>query len=442
MIRRFPGDFTWGVATSAYQIEGAAHEGGRADSIWDEFCRRSGTILDASSGDVACDHYHRYEQDLDLLRTLNVDAYRFSISWPRVQPDGSGAWNETGFDFYDRLLDAMHRRGIAAHATLYHWDLPLSLQSTGGWHARETCARFADYAAEVARRFGDRLASVATINEPWVVAILGHESGRFAPGLRDRKLAMQVSHHLLLGHGLALRALRAERPRLPAGIVLNLSPIHPATDSADDLAKARIDDGLLTRWYLDPLLFGRYPADVLDHLGADAPLASPEDLRLIAQPLDFIGVNYYTRGVAATVPPAPVPDRNVTEMGWEVFPAGLTELLLRLRADYPLPPVYVMENGAAYRDVLVGDRVEDAARVAYLAAHVRALADAIDGGVDVRGYFIWSLLDNFEWADGYTKRFGLVYVDYPTQRRILKDSALWYRQFLAARARSGQARAS
>lgn len=439
LTARFPANFVWGVATSAYQIEGAAHEDGRGDSIWDEFCRRPGAIKDGSSGERACDHYHRVAEDVDLIASLGVNAYRFSIAWPRVQPFGTGGWNERGFDFYDRLIDGLLERGVAPHITLYHWDLPQALQESGGWMNRDTVARFAEYAAEVARRFGSRAASIATHNEPWVVATLGHEAGIFAPGLKSRKSAMQVAHHLLVSHGVALQALRAQHCAAPLGIVLNQSPIHPATDCPADLAKARLDDGLTIRWYMDALLRGNYPDDILEFLGDDAPRVTAGDMETIRQPLDFLGINYYTRNLSGSgTPLAPVESgKDATDMGWEVFPRGLSELLMRLQADYRLPPVYITENGAAYRDRLVDGRVADAARIRYLQSHIAAMADALEHGVDVRGYFVWSLVDNFEWADGYTRRFGLVFVDYATQRRTLKDSALWYRAFCSlARAAS------
>lgn len=434
LAERFPPGFVWGVATSAFQIEGATQEDGRGDSIWDVFCRRPGAILDASSGAVACDHYHRFDADVALIDSLNVEAYRFSIAWPRVQPLGYGAWNEAGFAFYDRLIDSLLRRGIAPHLTLYHWDLPQGLQQQGGWSQRETALRFADYAQEVGRRFGDRLASIGTINEPWVVATLGYLSGIFAPGETNRRVAMQVSHHLLLGHGLALQRLRAQGLRTPLGIVLNQSPTHPATDTHADRAKARIDDGLLIRWYTDALLRGEYPQDVLDELGADRPDTEPGDMAVIAQPLDFLGINYYTRNLASVDRSIDelLAGRELTDMGWEIYPAGLTELLLRLQHDYRLPPVYITENGAAFPDQLVNGQVSDPARIRYLHSHISAVADAIAAGVDVRGYFAWSLLDNFEWASGYAKRFGIVYVDYATQERIPKESAYWYRDLLAA----------
>ncbi|HEX7374153.1 MAG TPA: GH1 family beta-glucosidase [Steroidobacteraceae bacterium] len=434
LARRFPADFVWGVATSAYQIEGAAHDDGRGDSIWDTFCRRPGTIGDHSSGDRACDHYHRYAADVDLIADLGIGAYRFSMAWPRVQPLGAGAWNERGFAFYERLIDKLLARGIEPHLTLYHWDLPQALQDRGGWTDRDTVHRFAEYAAEAGRRFGSRATSITTHNEPWVVATLGHDAGIFAPGVNSRKSAMQASHHLLLSHGLALLALRDQGVAARLGIVLNQSPIHPATDTATDLAQARLDDGLTIRWYMDPLLLGRYPDDVLAYLGDGAPPVRDGDMEIIRQPLDFLGINYYTRNVTGTgAPTSPAHcGREVTDMGWEVFPAGLSELLARLDADYSLPPVYIMENGAAYPDRLLDGRVVDTDRIRYLNSHIAALADALEAGVDVRGYFVWSLLDNFEWADGYSKRFGIVYVDYATQQRIPKSSAFWYRDFLAA----------
>lgn len=438
LAQRFPVSFVWGVATSAYQIEGAAHEDGRAESIWDVFCRRPGAIADGSNGERACDHYRRLEVDLDLIASLNVGAYRFSIAWPRVQPLGRGAWNEPGFAFYERLIDGLLKRGIAPHLTLYHWDLPQALQEQRGWPERATAARFAEYAAEVARRLGDRAASIVTINEPWVVATLGHEAGIFAPGQKNRKAAMQAAHHLLLGHGLALQAMRAQASKAQLGIVLNQSPIHAASGSAADRDQARLDDGLLIRWYMDPLLRGSYPQDVLAHLGADAPQVRSGDMGIIGEPLDVLGINYYTRSIVAAggVTAAPQLGSELTDMGWEVHPDGLTELLERLHADYRLPPIYITENGAAYPDQLAGGRVDDKARINYLRAHIDAVAAALDAGVNVRGYFVWSLLDNFEWAHGYTKRFGLVYVDYATQQRTLKDSAFWYRDFLAASLRA------
>jgi beta-glucosidase len=432
---RFPPGFVWGVATSSYQIEGAASTDGRAPSVWDTFCRVPGTIADGSNGDQACDHYHRWADDLDIVRGLGVDAYRFSVAWPRVQPDGRGAWNEAGLDFYERLVDGCLARGIAPYLTLNHWDLPQALQDQGGWGARDTVHRFVDYARHVNARLGDRVRSITTHNEPWVVAVLGHEKGVFAPGLKDRALAMQVSHHLLLSHGLSLQALRADGAAAPLGIVLNLSPFHPAAETAADRAKAVIEDGLLRRWYLDPIYHGKYPEDALAHLGADAPAVQPGDLAAIRQPVDFVGVNYYTRSVVSAQGEwdAKAAGKDTTAMGWEIYPQGLTELLVNLKRDYPIPALIVTENGGAFDDVLTGDgRVHDARRTRYVAQHIAAVHQAIAQGAPVTGYMVWSLLDNFEWSSGYARRFGIVHVDYATQRRTLKDSARWYSDFLAA----------
>jgi beta-glucosidase len=440
LAAQFPPDFVWGVATSAFQIEGAAGEDGRGPSIWDSFCRVPGAIADGSNGDIACDHYHRWQSDLDLVAGLGVDAYRFSVSWPRVRPDGAGAWNQQGLDFYDRLVDGMLARGLTPYLTLNHWDLPDALQAEGGWGRRDTVHHFVDYAQGLARRFGDRVPSIVTHNEPWVMSVLGHETGVFAPGAKDRALAMQVAHHLLLSHGLALQALRADAGRARLGIVLNLSPIHCASDSAADIAKARLDDGRLVRWYMDPLFKGAYPQDVLEHLGADAPRIAEGDMQAITTPMDFLGVNYYTRSVTSAAGTWDVGDsgRAVTDMGWEIYPEGLTELLVRLARDYAVPPMYVTENGASFADKMVDGKVHDADRTDYLSRHIGAVAQAMSQGVNMAGYMVWSLLDNFEWASGYEKRFGIVHVDYRTQERTLKDSALWYRDFLArVKARNG-----
>ncbi|MEY4979400.1 MAG: Beta-glucosidase [Pseudomonadota bacterium] len=428
----FPASFIWGVATSAFQIEGATQQDGRGPSIWDVFCQQPGAIADGSNGDQACEHYQRWADDVALIASLGVGAYRFSISWPRVQPLGQGDWNEAGFAFYDRLLNALAERGIAAHVTLNHWDLPQALQNQGGWMARDTCAHFVRYAQEVGRRFGHQVQSLCTHNEPWVMAVLGHEHGIFAPGLRSRRSAMQVAHHLLLSHGMALQALRQDGVPAALGIVLNLSPIYPASDSAADVAQARLDDGLNARWYLDPLFLGCYPDDVWAHLGEDAPSVLGGDLATIAQPLDFLGVNYYTRNFASSGNPWDVHStgNQVTDMGWEVYPEGLTELLCRLHRDYPLPALWVTENGAAFKDCWVDGVVDDADREDYLRRHIAATWQARQQGVPVNAYFAWSLMDNFEWASGYAKRFGLVYVDYASQQRTLKRSAHWYQQFL------------
>jgi beta-glucosidase len=428
----FPPDFVWGVATSAFQIEGAAIEDGKGMSIWDEFCRVPSAIADSSDGDIACDHYHRWAEDLELIASLGVNAYRFSVSWPRVRPSGSGAWNSKGLDFYERLVDGLLERDIKPYLTLNHWDLPAELQHQGGWANRDTVQRFVEYAVGVDKRLGDRVHAVTTHNEPWVMSELGHVQGIFAPGIKNRATAMQVSHHLLLSHGLALNALRTEGCKAKLGIVLNLSPMHPATDSQEDLAKTQLEDGLLLRWYMDPLFKGQYPRDVLEHLGKDAPLVQSGDMDVILTPMDFLGVNYYSRSVVSAQGTWDVhlSGREITEMGWEVYPEGLTELLLRLHTDYQVPPIYVTENGGAFKDHCDGDRISDPLRKDYIARHIAAVADAIHQGVCMEGYMVWSLMDNFEWASGYEKRFGIVHVDYATQRRTLKDSALWYRGFL------------
>lgn len=428
----FPQDFAWGVATAAYQIEGAAQEGGRGESVWDRFCQQQGAIADGSSGAVACDHYHRMPEDVALMASMGVDNYRFSIAWPRVQPDGQGPWNEEGFAFYDRLLTELEDRGIRAHVTLNHWDLPQALQDQGGWAERTTCSHFLRYAQEVARRFGHRLASLVTHNEPWVIAILGHQHGIFAPGLKARSTAFQVVHHLLLSHGMVVQSLRQTHPDLTLGIVLNLSPIYPASNDPADVAKARLDDGYILRWYMDPLFKGYYPADVFADLGADAPLMADGDMAQIQQPLDFVGVNYYTRNFSSSGNPWDVRAnaKRITDMGWEVYPEGLTELLLRLHQDYQPKALLVTENGSAYVDTVQNGQVHDPERLEYLQEHIAACQQAIQQGVPLKGYFAWSLLDNFEWASGYAKRFGLVHVDYDTQVRTVKSSGRWYAQFL------------
>jgi len=435
---RFPSTFTWGVATSAFQIEGASSLDGKGPSIWDTFCRQPGAILDGSNGDVACDHYHRFEEDVALIASLGVQAYRFSMAWSRVQPLGHGAWNEAGFDFYDRLLAALEARGIEAHLTLYHWDLPQGLQDRGGWLDRATTVHFADYAREVTRRFGQRLDSIATHNEPWCSANLGYGNAQFAPGVADAKSAIQVSHHLLLSHGLAMTAMRAvaEELKLPVklGIVLNQWTADPATDSPADRALAEFEYARSVQWFMDPIFKGHYPALALAGHGKNAPDVHAGDLAAIHQPIDFLGVNYYFRAYcSAETPPQAAPAiLGHTDMGWEIYPQGLTELLLKLNSEYALPPIYITENGMASADAIEGGAVNDQARIDFLAWHLAALKAAMDQGVDVQGYFLWSLLDNFEWNSGYAKRFGIVHVDYASQQRTPKASAHWYRGLVAA----------
>lgn len=439
----FPADFTWGAATASYQIEGAANEDGKGPSIWDTFSHTPGKVAGGDTGDVACDHYHRWREDLALMQEVGIDAYRFSVSWPRILPQGRGRVNQAGLDFYDRLVDGLLSVGIKPFVTLYHWDLPQALQDNGGWANRDTAHAYADYAELVAQRLGDRVSAWITHNEPWVAAFLGNLIGRHAPGLKSMQTAMAVTHHLLLSHGLAVPRLRSITPGVPVGITLNLNPVYPATDSEADRAAAVRKDGLLNRLFLDPLAYGRYPQDTLLAVGEAGPPVQPGDLELISVPLDFLGVNNYFREVVKDEPGAEQldteqiePPGEYTDMGWEVYPDGLRILLERLHHDYPFQAYYITENGAAFPDQLGPDgHVHDERRQAYLRAYIEAAAKALADGVPLRGYFVWSLLDNFEWDSGYSRRFGVTYVDYPTEKRILKDSGLWYRQFLRARGR-------
>jgi len=428
----FGDNFVWGVATAAFQIEGAASTDGRAPSIWDTFCEKEGAIADGSDGLIACDHYNRLEEDLDHIASLGVNAYRFSVSWSRVQPRGDGLWNEKGFDFYDRLISGLEQRGIQAHLTLFHWDLPQALDDRGGWLNDEVLNCFVVYAQEVCRRFGHRLASICTFNEPWVISILGYEQGVFAPGIKDRSVAMQVAHNILVTHGRAIKAVRELSPDLSAGIVLNMSPIYPASEAPADLEKAKIDDGLIVRWYMDAIFHGHYPADVITYLGNDSPVIKESDMMDISVPVDFIGVNYYTRNFSSTGNPWDVAStgNQVTDMGWEVFPDGLCELLCRLHADYNVGTLMVTENGAAFKDVLEDGQINDIERQSYIQSHISATLEARRRGVPVEGYFVWSLLDNFEWASGYEKRFGIIHVDYESLERTPKASSLWLTEYL------------
>ena len=442
-MAQFPENFLWGVATASYQIEGAATEDGRGESIWDRFCATPGKVLNGDSGLVACDHYHRYREDVALMRELGVKAYRFSIAWPRILPDGRGQVNPAGLDFYDRLVDTLLDAGIEPFVTLYHWDLPQALQDEiGGWGSRETSYAFANYVDIVSRHLGDRVQNWITLNEPYVSTFMGHEMGRMAPGLKDPRLAWQVSHHLLLGHGLAVPILRANSgPQARVGITLNLTPMYAATASAEDQLAAQIRDGKTNRWFLDPVFKGSYPSDLLTRLGDMAPKTAAADAGIIAVPLDFLGVNNYYRAIISQGPGG-IPDdikqirpegAEFTEMGWEVYPRGLYDLLTRLHQDYTIPQYFITENGAAFNDTVSADgHVHDPRRVQYLHDYLLQAQAAIAGGVPLAGYFAWSLMDNFEWAFGYSKRFGIVYIDYPTQRRIIKDSGYWYRDTIAA----------
>jgi beta-glucosidase len=442
-----PDGFLLGASTAAYQIEGAVAEGGRGPSVWDTFCDQPGRVVDGSSGAVACDHFHRYPEDVALMAELGLDGYRFSIAWPRIHPDGSGPANPAGLDFYDRLVDALLAAGVAPMATLYHWDLPQPLEDGGGWLVRDTAERFAEYAATVAARLADRVAHWVPVNEPNVVTMLGYATGRHAPGRRLMFDALPVAHHLLLGHGLAVGALRAAGAT-SVGPANNHMPVWAATGSDDDRAAADLYDVLWNRMFSEPMLRGRYPEGFAELM--PGPVA--EDLLTIGAPLDFYGVNYYNpMRIAApgtdlppldVVPaeglpfvPVAVEGYPVTGFGWPVVPDGLREMLVRLRDDYgdALPPVFVTESGCAYDDEPDADgAVHDPERIAYLDAHLGAIARAVDEGVDVRGYFTWSLMDNFEWAEGYTQRFGLVHVDYDTLERTRKKSFQWYADLIKA----------
>ena len=436
----FPADFRWGCSTSSFQIEGGGHEGGRGESIWDRFCDTPGRIRDGSNGEVACDHFHRWPQDLDLARSLGVNAYRFSIAWPRIFPNGRGTTpNAQGLDFYSRLVDGMLERGLEPWATLYHWDLPQALQEQGGWVARSTVDAFVEYTDAVTRHLGDRVKHWITHNEPWCTAFLGHLYGSHAPGLKDYRASLQVCHHLLLSHGRAIEVVRRNVAQADVGITLSLHPIVPASDSAADAAAAQRHDGTRNRWFLDSLYGRGYPADVLALMGGHAPVIHAGDLQTIATPADFLGVNYYFPEVVADAPGEGVTQSRIVEsddvertaFGWEVSPQGMVDLLERVQRDYAPARIFLTENGSTWDDVLLPDgRVDDARRVSYLARHLAAARQALSKGVPLQGYFYWSLLDNFEWAEGYTRRFGLVYVDYGTQQRILKASGNWYARFL------------
>jgi len=452
--RRFPNDFLWGTATASFQVEGAADADGRGPSIWDTFCRQPGAVRNADNGDVACDHYHRVAEDLDLVRGLGVGSYRFSVAWPRIQPTGRGPANQPGLDFYRRLVDGLAARDVEATITLYHWDLPQALQDDGGWVVRDTAERFAEYADIVARAIGDGAARWITLNEPWCSAWRGYEVGDHAPGITDVGQAAAAHHHLLLAHGRATQVLREVTPEVPVGISLNLAALRSGTDDPVDVAATRRMDGNRNRIFLDPLFTGEYPADMLEHYASAEPgfsVVRDGDLATISQPLDFLGVNYYSpeiivdasrlqaaRELGYTVPTrrdghdldavgVRSPGASVTLMNWEIDATGLRDILVRVSREFTDIPLYVTENGAAFDDYVgPGGAVLDGDRVAYVGAHLGAVLDAIADGADVKGYFYWSVLDNFEWAFGYSRRFGLVWVDFPTSTRLPKASYHWY----------------
>lgn len=446
MTTQFPANFLWGTATASYQIEGAVAEDGRKPSIWDTFSHTPGKTHNGDTGDVADDHYHRWRDDVALMQSLGLTAYRLSVAWPRILPDGTGAVNARGLDFYERLVDGLLAAGVRPFVTLYHWDLPQTLQDAGGWANRATMDAFVNYADIVARRLGDRVHDWITHNEPWCISFLSHMLGHHAPGATDAALAFQVAHHVLTSHGLAVPAIRAAAPGAEVGITLNLVAARPASDSEAAAAAARRHDGYFNRWFLDPV-FGRgYPQDILDLVGPLAPQMQPGDLQAAGVVTDFLGINYYNPSYVRAsdsagnlfkvneLTPQEYQARGfqLTEMGWPIDPTGLRDVLVRVHLNYGPRAIYITENGIATPDVVADGRVDDPGRIAYVDGHLRAAAEAIRLGVPVRGYFLWSLMDNFEWATGYSKRFGIVYVDYATQQRIPKASAQWYKGVIAA----------
>jgi beta-glucosidase len=440
----FPAHFLWGAASSAYQIEGATREDGRGPSIWDTFSHLPGMTYGGQTGDTAADYYHLMRDDVALLAQLGLDAYRFSISWPRIFPDGRGSLNQQGLDFYDRLVDTLLQHAIDPMVTLYHWDLPQALQEQGGWLNRDCTFAFADYAEIVARRLGDRVGWWITHNEPWCTAYLGYGVGLHAPGIQDVHSAVIAAHHLLLSHGLALPRLRSVNQTVQAGIALNLVPQYAADNHCETQRGIDALDRFHNRWFLDPIFRGSYPASLFDDLAVAPPPIVEGDMALIAAPLDYLGINYYQRSLIRTpLRPArhnttpryeqviPVPGASYTEMAWEIYPQGLTDLLINVHRDYQPSSIFITENGAAFEDRWDGEeRVADTRRVHFIQEHIQAAAAAVRHNVPLHGYFVWSLMDNYEWIDGYSKRFGLVYIDYATQRRVIKDSGYWYSDFV------------
>lgn len=436
----FPVNFLWGAATASYQIEGAVNEDGRGESIWDRFSAMPGKVRNGETGAVACDHYHRYTDDIGLMRELGLGAYRFSIAWPRILPEGMGRIEPRGLDFYDRLVDRLLEAGIIPFATLYHWDLPQVLEDRGGWPSRDTVDAYIEYVAVVTRHLGDRVKNWITHNEPQVQAWAGYGSGEHAPGRTSRRDAIASIHHLLLSHGRAVPVIRRESPGSQVGITLNLSPVYAASSSVEDEEAARTADGSQNRWFLDPIFRGSYPGDVAQGRYRDLlPRIDPDDMAAIATPIDFLGINNYSRTVVRHDPSSIHPrsvhpdDSHYTAMGWDVYPPSFHDLLVRVHRDYAPPRIYITENGAAYEDLRdhLG-AVNDPERRQYIHDYLAAERAAIEEGVPVAGHFVWSLLDNFEWHQGYVKRFGLVYIDYPTLERVPKASYYWYRDFIAS----------
>ncbi len=438
-IFQFPQDFVWGAATASYQIEGAWNQDGKGESIWDRFSHTPGKIQNGDTGDIACDHYHHWQEDLNAIKKLGLQAYRFSVAWPRVLPGGRGLANEPGLDFYSRLVDGLLKLEIEPYITLYHWDLPQKLQDEGGWVSRTTADAFVEYADLVSRALGDRVKNWITLNEPWVSAFLGYYIGHHAPGHTDLHEALAASHHLLLAHGQAVPILRQNCPNAKVGITLNLTPQVPASPSVADRIATTSADGYINRFFLDPLVGRGYPQDMINETEDKMTFIQDGDLSIISTPIDFLGVNYYTRGIvrsekiseAENAPRTTIRGNEITEMDWEVYPEGLYKTLGRLYFDYDFPAIYITENGAAFPDQVGAEgEVHDPARLSYIQRHLQQTQRAIEAGVPVKGYFAWSLMDNFEWGFGYSKRFGLIHVDYQTQKRTFKSSAQWYEQVI------------
>jgi len=425
----FPEDFIWGSATSSFQIEGATDEDGRGESIWDRFCEKPGAISDKTNGKVACDHYHRYKDDVALMSELKLAAYRFSIAWPRIFPNGGGAVNSKGLDFYDRLVDELLSANITPFATLYHWDLPQALEAKNGWVNRDTAHYFVDYTHAVVEKLGDRVASWATLNEPFVSASLGYRTGDHAPGRTSLNDSFAAAHHLLLAHGMAMPVIREHAPNSQAGIVLNFTPSFPYSDSEEDIKANEATDAFENRWYVEPIAGKGYPQRGVELLGWEQKEIQAGDLETIAAPIDFLGVNYYTRQTrraGSTPAPQTLP---VTDMGWEIYPQGINELLTTLHQRHQFKQYFITENGAAMPDKAdASDNVDDQDRIDYIHDHLQQVHLAMSDGVPVKGYFAWSLFDNFEWAFGYSKRFGIVRVNYDTLERTPKASARWFSQ--------------
>ena len=435
----FPPDFLWGAAASSYQIEGATTEGGRGEGIWDRFCKVPGAVRNGESGAIACDFFHRYPDDVRLMRELGLDAFRFSVSWPRILPEGRGRIEPRGLDFYDRLVDELLSADIRPFLNLFHWDLPQRLEDEGGWTNRATAEAFVELAEAVAARLGDRVTDWSTHNEPWCAAWLGYGYGEHAPGRKSRIDAVAAAHHLLLSHGLAVEAIRREARDPQVGIILDAWPAYPATDDPADAVAAQSVDALRNRFFFDGALLGKYPDDALELLAPIAPPIREGDMAALSPRLDWVGVNNYSRTVVRANPDGdepfemPAANGNLTAMGWEVYPSGLYDVLTHVHRAYAPASIYVTENGAAFPDIQGHDgAVRDPERIEYLGSYLEAVAQALDEGVPIRGYFVWSLLDNFEWSLGYGRRFGIVYVDYPTQERIPKSSFTWYRDLIAA----------